>query len=146
MAMGGVMLVATKVLAVWVLAQTFSLNGGDFYQAALWSALLLAPSAVLEVMALYSGWRLARGYVEGGIFDQDLRAQAKRLSYLLYFSFFAASLGLLAAGYLLDLGMAVAAPALAPLAPLAVASGAVRLLTIIANRGAELDEEAKLTV
>jgi hypothetical protein len=140
---GALLLVSAKLVSIWIVAGAYAQGGGDWWAAALVSAAAFAPTAALELAALATGYRFARRFLGGPALDAGVEKDADTLSKLLYACFFASSLGLLAVGYILGQGLAAAAPVMAPLAPLAIASGALQLLASAVRRGAALEEEAR---
>ena len=144
--LGGMLLGTAKILSVWVVAQACASAGTDPVRGAAVAAMALAPSAFLEGLALWCGYGLARRYMAGPSLDRTVQAKARQLGAILYLCFLTSGIGLLAAGWILDLGMAVAAPVLAPLAPVAVAAGALRLLASSVRRGAEFEDDVSATI
>jgi hypothetical protein len=140
------MFVAAKAVSLWIVAIVASSEGGEPLHAA-WVALLcLLPASLLEAGALVTGFRLARCFMVGPSLGVQVQIHARNLGALLYLCFIASCIGLFATGWILDLGMAVAAPVLAPLAPVAVASGALRLLAKSVHQGAQYESEVQATI
>ena len=146
LALGGALLLTAKCLSVWVVAQACAQDGSDPVKGAIVAAVALAPSACLEGLALWCGFALARRYVSGPSLDGTVQEKARQLGAILYLCFIASGVGLLGAGWMLNLGLAVAAPVLAPLAPVAVAAGALRLLATSVRRGAEFEDDVSATI
>lgn len=146
LAVGGTMLAIAKAVSIHVIAFAAEAPGTTYGEAAGVAVAALAPAAALEAAALWQGFRLARNFLAGPSLDGAVRDQADTLANLMYACFFASALGLLGAGYALDLGMAVAAPVLAPLAPLAIASGVLKLLSASVAKGAAYEEESRNTI
>lgn len=146
LAVGGAILAAAKALSVAIIADAYAATGGEWWLGAAAAAAAVAPAAAIEAAMLTAGYRFARRSAAGPAFDARSEREVERLAVLSYACFFAAGLGLTGAGWLLGIGMAVAAPVLAPLAPLAVSAAVMKLLAAALRKGAAYEDELKDTV
>lgn len=135
------LLIVSKGVAVWALASASSLQGGDFGEAALIATAGLLPSICLEIASVVYGFSIARRFKFGPAMGADVERSTWVLSHLIYGCYFASMLGVFGIGSVLGLGLAIAAPLLAPFTPMLIGSGVLFVLTSALSRGRELEAE-----
>ena len=146
MIFGGLLLLAIRAACLRVVFQEALRDSTDPYRAAFVMLICILPMTILEILTVVHCYKLGALYRHGQLLGTRAWHSADRICRLIYATFFAGAIGLMGAGYFLDMGIAVAAPLLAPMAPMMLGAGAIRLLCRAITDGAGLRGEVEKAV